>query len=194
MRLLRQTILPLAVVALLAVPAGAAGSAQQIYGDYQSGQGISPCKYSASDLRQSIGQVPADVQQYDPAFLDELDRGLSTHATGGCEGGSSGSGKHGTGALEKAAEKRKRKARLSPGGEPRPPLTAGPAELSLTGDRDTPTALIGLGIALFLSVLLGGIALLGRWYGWDLERVYGPPLDRLGDAGRRFTDRIRFRR
>ena len=55
--------------------------------DYRRNGTINPCKYSDGQLKQGLGNLPPDVQQYAPGLADQLRQGRE-----GCGGGSTGSG------------------------------------------------------------------------------------------------------
>lgn len=86
--MLRFTLL-ITFFALLAFPAGASASPQQIYNDCDNGR--LDKKYSDSDLRKALKDVPEDIDEY--TSCSDLIRGaLSGVDTTGNNGGAGGGG------------------------------------------------------------------------------------------------------
>src|SRR3954471_19088019 len=77
----------LAVLAtgLLAPPAAPANTFDTIFKAYQRTGKVDACKYSASDLKKALGQVPNDIEQYAPDFPAALQAAAEKRASGGCD-------------------------------------------------------------------------------------------------------------
>ena len=74
------------VAALLAAPAGAAGADfSDLYRDYRGDGEIDGCRYSEADLRDAEQEVPPDVEQYAPNFVDALASAREKRSRGECE-------------------------------------------------------------------------------------------------------------
>jgi hypothetical protein len=83
MRTLRR-LCALGVVVALALPAPAGADFRTLYDDYSSDGQIEGCDYEPSELTSSLGEIPADVREYDPAFSEALNTALEQLAAG-CE-------------------------------------------------------------------------------------------------------------
>ena len=77
------TILALAALALLALPAAASADFQTLYDDYRTDGIIDGCSYSTAELSSGLNGIPADVREYDPGFSDAIDTALE-QASAGC--------------------------------------------------------------------------------------------------------------
>src|SRR5437764_4066170 len=82
MRLTCRAALLASLLCLLA-PAIARADFGTLYRDYTADSAINGCKYPASELRAGLGQIPADVRQYDPQFELALESALEQRL-GGC--------------------------------------------------------------------------------------------------------------
>jgi hypothetical protein len=77
------SVLALAVLALLALPAIATADFQTLYDDYRTDGSIDGCAYSTAQLSAGLNGIPADVREYDPGFADAINAALE-QAAGGC--------------------------------------------------------------------------------------------------------------
>ncbi len=190
---------------LLLAPAGAqASSFSQLYQDYGSSGSIQACRYSAGDLRSTLGSIPPDVQAYDPGFGDAVNNALGS----GC-GSSGGAAPSPTAAAapvpsgptpqQLVRADRKRARHTTKDGSPKPVVprkavlpTAAPA---FDSAPQTPPAVIALAAALGLLVLTGGGLALGRYFGWSPAGAHPGgrrgPGRRAADALAGLRDRIR---
>jgi len=78
----------LAVVLSLAsaAPAMGANLYQRILADYlQSGNTITACKFTTSELKQAKNAIPADLRQYGAAIIAALDDAIAARAQGACD-------------------------------------------------------------------------------------------------------------
>ena len=148
------------VVALVA-PASSAASLGGIYGNYTTNGSIDGCKYSAGDLQNALGSVPTDIQQYDPGFVNALNKALAQRSNGCSSGGTqavSGSSKSSPGGRTTAAD-----------GSPKPPgLARGSlaANRSVSPDSGLPPV-VALLAGLVGLILAGGAAIaFVRRFGW----------------------------
>ena len=93
--MLRFTLLITTLLALLALPAGASASPQQIYDDCQTTAG-SDKKHSDSDLRKALKDMPEDLDEYtncrDLIRRRALGRRHHRPNNGGAGGGGTGGG------------------------------------------------------------------------------------------------------
>jgi hypothetical protein len=83
MRIAVSTAAVLALVAVL--PGAAAAEVLDLYGDYRRTGSVEGCDHSAAELRAALGDVPADINAYDPGFVDALNLALDRRAAG-CAG------------------------------------------------------------------------------------------------------------
>jgi hypothetical protein len=83
MRIRPSLIAAVAIAALLAGPVGAAAQFERLYSEYrQSGGRIDACAHSTEELTGALGEIPADIQAYDPEFADALNRALDRRIAG----------------------------------------------------------------------------------------------------------------
>lgn len=178
----RGTRAPLAVAitiacAISAAPAVAAGGFEELFSDYAEEGFIDGCDHSATELREALADVPADVQAYEPGFADSVNRALDRRALG-CE-------TEPPPAPDTVQDPGEAEAAVTTDGSPGPPPPPDPAA-SAEAERSAPLAL-GLLLAALALCLTGAIlAALARVYGWDL----GPPLAPAGRALRRAGETI----
>jgi hypothetical protein len=163
---IRILLLAAALLAAPALPGQALASVGSIYGDYSKDGQIDGCSYSPSDLNGALGSVPTDVAQYDPRFVDALNKALSDRSCGkgagaGAPAAATGNGAAGSG-QKTAAD-----------GSPAPGGLVG-TDVALSGspdfssDRGFPAAL-GVLAGLVALILLGtGALALARRNDWHL--------------------------
>lgn len=165
------------LIAALFAPAGASASGiGDAYRDYAQDGSLDACKYSAAELQALLSSVPTDIAQYDPRFVDELNRALNARASGACAKKKKGSGNT-LGTIESTGS-----GGSSGGGGPAtaadgspkpaatPQVTTGvsaAATPELGSDRGFPTALAVLAGLMGLALLGTGGWALGRHYGWS---------------------------
>jgi hypothetical protein len=137
----RRLLTLVALGTALAAPAAAHAST---YGDYSSDGSIDGCNYSGGALQGALGSVPTDVAQYDPRYVDALNKALAERAAG-C----------GAATTASAVEPKKKAAATATGEAPMPPAID--TGVDLTGSTDL-TANHGLPTALW--VLSGLVALI----------------------------------
>ncbi len=173
----------MALVGALVVPAqaGAVGVGDA-YRDYAKDGSLDACKYSAEELQTLLSSVPTDIAQYDPRFVDELNRALDARASGACNkkgkglsavgggsgtgsaggtGGSSGSG----GGSAFASDGSPKPVSTAPTGGGTSAVPAAAATPEIGSDRGFPVAL-GVLVGLLSAILLGTV-------GWAAARHYG---------------------
>jgi hypothetical protein len=121
--MLRFTLLFTTLVALLAVPAGAFASPQQIYDDCQD-NGRLDKRYSDSDYRKALKDMPEDLDEY--TNCSDLVRagmsGVDTSGGGAGGGGSSTGGAGGSGPVGLPQGNGTGSVPLDPKGKPLNPL------------------------------------------------------------------------
>src|SRR4051794_33758307 len=71
--------------ALVVAPAAPANTFDTIFKAYQRTGKVDACRYSASDLKKALGQVPNDIEQYAPDFPAALQAAAEKRASGGCD-------------------------------------------------------------------------------------------------------------
>lgn len=105
MRRIRPVLAALLAVLLTAAVAPAAAPAKgkaplvtQVYLVYQQNGKVPPCTFTATELKQALGQVTPDIKQYAPDFEDAIRTALEARAAGACgkKGGSGSSSSSGT--------------------------------------------------------------------------------------------------
>jgi hypothetical protein len=184
-----------ALLGLLATAPAAFG--QSAIEQYQTTGRIDPCK-----LTGGSGDIPNDVAQYAPDFLDALraaqregcNRNVSTTRPTETEEG-----------VPVASDG----APLPPGATfvpkpPAPPKVSGArkavvrhAPVSIDGDTTTPAPIVALAIMLLLAAVGGALAMTARYMGWGLDRLdplrhaFGEARVRLGDAFSGLAERLR---
>jgi hypothetical protein len=194
-----------ALLCALAAPGPAvAGTFSKLYQDYGNDGHIQDCTYSSGQLRNAAGNIPPDVQAYDPGFGDEVNRSLGA----GCGGSAPTTATAvtppappGPSPTQLRKADRKRTKHVAVDGSPKPVLVAKPVLPTsapvLDSNQRVPFALLAMAAALGVLILTGGGMALGRYLGWDLARASGPAGRRglRGRAGDALADlRDRFRR
>jgi hypothetical protein len=150
MRLLLPTIAAALAALLLAAPAQA--DFQTLYDDYRADGAIDGCAYTAGELSSGLGDIPADVRQYDPGFPDALNAALDQVAAG-CH----------------AAPAAARNEVIAADGSPGPAVPHALAFKATGSDRGLPGVLIALIAVLAAALAAAGVFALARYYGWDLR-------------------------
>jgi hypothetical protein len=192
---------------LLAGPASAA--AQNPIDDYRRNGTIDPCKYSDGQLRQGVGNLPPDVEQYAPGLADQLNQGRE-----GCGGAAPGAtetrqgqavpvpaspGTGGGGGGAEGAPKAQLKAPPTPvvGKRIRLANISTPAVDSRPGD-EVPGWLLPL---LLAALAVAAVVAVVRLTGADTGRLTRPLSvsfrdagERTGDAFTQLWDRVRLGR
>jgi len=196
----RRTLTSLLVAAAVLGPAAGA-AAQGPIDDYRRNGTIDPCKYSDGQLKQGLGNLPPDVEQYAPGLADQLNQGrqgCGGSAPGGTEtrqgevvpgpGSVGGSGGGGGGAGGEGAPKAELKAPPTPvvGTRVRLADIATPAVTSEPG-QDVPGWLLPLLLA--AAALAAAVAVV-RVTGADTGRLTRPLGVAFRDAGERTGDAV----
>jgi len=135
----------IAATALL-LPGTAAADFQTFYDDYRADGVIDGCAQSPGELSAALGDIPADVREYDPAFADAINAALEQAATG-C----------GTAPREAAAEIENEVIAKDGSPGPAPPRSAGLAVPE--SGTDMPPILVAL--SLLLAAGLAAAAYVG---------------------------------
>lgn len=161
----------IALAAVLATLALAPSAMANVYNDYAGSGSIDGCAYSPDELRDALGNVPPDIQQYDPGYVSSLNGALANSASGACDPASAGSAAGGGGGAGGTT------AHFAKDGSPQPEAAAGApaasaAPLDLSGDEGFPVALALLaglfGLLLVggaVFALVGGSTLSDYWWG-----------------------------
>lgn len=175
MRLTGRAALLASLLCLLA-PAIARADFGTLYRDYTADSAINGCKYPASELRAGLGQIPADVRQYDPQFELALESALEQRL-GGCRAAAaapaSGRG------IETVADG-------SPG--PRP---LRPAPLAAVAKDDgTPAVVVAMIVLLAAVLALAAILGLAGYFGWNLDEALAPARNGSRRLAERASDRL----
>lgn len=81
----RSLALLVGIVALLA-PASVAPAASfvDVYKDFQKDGAISPCNFSAKDLKKARDEITPDLEQYAPDFRAALELAIEQRGSGNC--------------------------------------------------------------------------------------------------------------
>jgi len=162
-----RTLATLIAGTLLLLPAGAAADFQTFYDDYRADGVIDGCAQSPAELSAALGDIPADVREYDPAFADAINAALD-QAASGC----------GTAPQESAAALKNEV--ISDDGSPGP---ATPEQAALTvpdSGRDLPLVLVALSVLLAGTLGVAALIALSERYGWDLPGRLRALRNRLG--------------
>ena len=176
-----RTLVTLLAGAALVLPAGAAADFQTFYDDYRADGVIDGCSQSPGALTAALGDIPADVREYDPAFADAINTALEQAATG-C----------GT-APRKAAAAIKNEV-ISQDGSPGPAVLERAALPVPETGRDIPPVLVALSLLLAAALAFAALVVASERFGWDLRGRLAPVGGALRGAERRISDRLRSRR
>src|SRR3954451_19101508 len=84
MRPIRAILLIVAALAVI-VPSAQAAGFDAIFKDFKADGQISPCKYTAAELKRAKKDVPPDIEQYAPDFPDALQAAIEARARGQCD-------------------------------------------------------------------------------------------------------------
>jgi hypothetical protein len=164
---LRRLLAIAALAAPLALaPTAAAGGFERAYSDFKQDSRLSACAYDDKTLAAAEAGTPPDVEQYAPAFLEQVRAARLALAGGDC-------GRPADAAARSAL------ARVS---APRIDAAAG---------ASTPLAIWILAVVAGLAVLALLGWLLARRYGWSLERWTRPFAAAATEAGERTADLAR---
>lgn len=171
-----RTITISAVAALALLPATALADFQTLYDDYRADSVIDGCTYSSGVLTGALGDIPADIREYDPGFTDAINAALE-QAAAGC----------GAAPAEAVPENEEViAADGSPG-----PASPRPLAIQVSGGEDRlPAVLLALMIACGAALAAGAVLATAHYFGWDLRRRLAP----VGAAERRLVDRLRSMR
>jgi hypothetical protein len=180
----RRAALLLAATAVAAVallmPTWASADFQTLYDDYRTDTVIDGCAYSSGELTSGLGDIPADIREYDPGFSNAINAALE-QAAAGC----------GAAAPEATPKNEVFAADGSPGPAPPRPRTVVIADT----DEGLPALLVAL-IVLGTATLAAGAALAAAHYnGWDVRRGLAPVSgaeERLAERLRSLRDRLGF--
>lgn len=188
----------------LAAPAAPAASFAQILDDYKADGAIAPCAYSEADLKAARAMIPADLVQYAPGLVDQINAALEAWARGDCDKGAQKERATPVPAAPPPAP--------PPASGPEPPPAVTPVERILPPPEPprtpkpsprlvaVPAAQIGARAAdapapVLLLGTLGGLATLAlvlavatHRYGWSPERWSGPVSHSFREAGARVAD------
>ena len=149
-------IAPLIGAVGLLLPAAAAADFQTFYDDYRADGVIDGCSQSPDELSAALGDIPADVREYDPAFADAINAALEQAATG-C----------GTAPPEAAATIRGEV--ISEDGSPGPAVPERAALAVPETGRDMPPVLVALSVLLAGALAVAALLAASDRYGWDLR-------------------------
>ena len=162
---MRPRLSTLTIVAALSLvllgPTTAAADFQSLFDDYRTDGVIDGCSYSSSELSAGLSDIPADVRQYDPTYVEAINTALYQSAAG-C----------GLAPAETETANEVTAADGSPG-----PMVEKPTALRTAGaGRDVPAMLVAL-IAALGAALAACVALAlrgpGAWRPW--RRPAGSP-------------------
>ena len=140
--------------AALLAPAGAAADFQTFYDDYRADGAIDGCAQSPAELSAALGDIPADVREYDPAFADAINAALEQAAIG-C-----GSEPQKAAAIKDEV--------ISADGSPGPAVPKSAGLVVADSDRDMPPVLVALSLLLAATLAVAALIGLSNRYGWDL--------------------------
>jgi hypothetical protein len=148
-------LLPAIATALGALLLAAAAEAdfQTLYDDYRADGAIDGCAYTAGELSNGLGDIPADVRQYDPGFPEALNAALDQVAAG-CHAAPAAVSRNEVTAAD---------------GSPGPAVPHALAFKATGSDRGLPGVLIALIAVLAAGLAAAGVFALARYYGWDLR-------------------------
>jgi hypothetical protein len=190
-------------------PPAAADAFERVYNDFKKTGRIPPCKYSSAELQDAAQQVPPDIEQYVPSFLDALDAARDNRADCGKKKPAAQAvpPPAPAGAPPAAGPPQPASARGAPtGAPPAPPASAQPRAEGLPSpavsgkdkrDAGTPAPvwlLAGLGVLAVLAAISGAIA---WWLGWSpawlasLKASFTEAGERIADTGFEFLDWVR---
>ena len=182
----RGSLAALLAAALLLAPATSAFA--DLYNDYKNSGSVNPCKYSPSEVRKQLKNLPPDVQQYAHGLADQLRRPCG-------------------GAPQSAPAQQSAAAPTPTGGPPAPPAAnkpsipsppapKSPAVRAVNATAPAVPANSGGSFPGWLVVTLGalaalalGVMLAGRYGGLELEALTRPLRASLAEAGGRAGDR-----
>src|SRR4051794_34548387 len=214
----------LAVLAtgLLAAPPAPANTFDTIFKTYQRTGKVDACRFSASDLKKALHQVPNDIEQYAPDFPAALQAAAEKRASGGCDKAAAPAATTGgaapptattgvpppaAGAAPAAGAPAGQPADGTPKPTPSSMPAAGAADTAIDtaagrddGGSGMPAALVALAVVLGL-LALGALAWAGgRWWAWEppwLVRARHAGAEagwRASAAWAEFTDWVRLGR
>ena len=176
MRCRRAATLSIAAISVLLLPATATADFQSLYDDYRTDGVIDGCAYSTGELSAGLGEVPADVREYDPGFSDALNAALE-QAAAGC------------GAAPQAASTKNEVS--APDGSPGPALPHATAFPAGDGGRALPAVLTALIALLGTTLATAALLLAAHLYGWDLRGRLAPVSGAVQGAERRLAEGLR---
>jgi hypothetical protein len=164
----------LAVLACLLVPGIARADFNSLYHDYAADGAINGCKYSPGELRSGLGQIPADVRQYDPGFELALETALEQRL-GGCRSApqAPASGGGTTTATDGSP---------GPGSPPSARLERIPQGPGL------PAVVLGMIVLLAGVLALAAVLGLAGYFGWSVDLA--PLRNGTSRLGERVSDRL----
>lgn len=172
-----RTLATLIVGASLLLPATAAADFQTFYDDYRADGVIDGCAQSPAQLSAALGDIPADVREYDPGFADAINAALEQAATG-C----------GTAPQEAAAIEDEV---ISADGSPGPALPKRAGLAVPDSGRDMPLVLVAVSVLLAATLAFAALLAVANRYGWDLRGRLAPVGGALRGAERRLADSLR---
>lgn len=174
---------------------------ERIFEDYRADGEIDPCKYTDKQLRNAEDQVPPDIEQYAPGFLDALRTARERRARGECDkkttttpgsgGGTAPPGASGGSGAPGAAGGFTLPDPPEPDSKDRTFLTGvtAPSDKAPTsGGAGAPTLVLVLGIAAGIAGLIGLIAALFHFMGWSPDRFTRPFRSAATEAGMKSSD------
>jgi len=175
-------LLPLFLLAPLALPAGAAANDfQQIFGDYKDNGQIDGC-YRPHEIYNAGRAIPPDIEQYAPGFGNALSSAQSRCGSGQLPTSEPQDEEPlvSAGATPNGPNVKKRRLVAEP---PAPKVGATPVSADLaapelaagaTVSSETPGALIALLVAAGIAVALALAWTLAWFMGWNTERLTKP--------------------
>jgi hypothetical protein len=175
-RLAKPTIAVLA--AALMLPAPASADFQTLYDDYRADGVINGCAFSSAELSSGLGEIPADVREYDPGFSEAINAALEQSASG-------------CGQAPQEAARAIKNEITAADGSPGPAIPKAFVFAHPDDGRGLPAVLVGLMVLLGLA--LGTAALLGaaHYRGWDLRRRLAPASGAVRGVERRLAESLR---
>lgn len=211
----RATVLPMTgrvaaavIFVLLCAPSARADDFSELYKDYRKDGQIEACDYSEDELRDAEGEVPPDIEQYAPSFVDELAAAREKRSRGDCEpkeekpaeqaappAGAAPPAQPPTSDERTSEQANKPAQALAPAPAPEAqmrPIVAGvaspkvdPAAASGENAVDADALLPWAGLGLLVMALAGALAWL---LGWSPGRRLRPLRASVEDAGGRGAD------
>jgi hypothetical protein len=157
-------------------PAAARADFGDLYRDYTNDGAINGCKHSPAELRAGLGQIPADVRQYDPGFEQALEGALEQRV-GGC--GTLSLAPSGSGGTRTTAD-----------GSPGPRSAGATSAQAVSQGHGVPAVIVAMIVLLGAVLLVAALFGLAAYFGWNLERAAMPAGGRARRLGELLSDRL----